>query len=354
VDANIIGILIWDLQGRILEANDAFLAMVGYDREDLTARDVHWTDMTPPEWRERDEQLWLPELRQTGSLQPFEKEFFRKDGSRVPVLIGVATFGGGGQHGVAFVIDLTERKRSADALRALQMELTHANRLATMGQLVASIAHEVNQPIGAARNNANAGLRFLAQEPPDLGEIREALASVVNETYRAGDIIGGIRDQVKKVPPRMEGVDLNDAIEQVTALVRGELLKHRVSLQMNLAEGLPPVHADRVQLQQVLLNLILNAIEAIFGIDDEGRELVISTEANPSGGLLVAVADSGPGVAPEDRERVFQSFYTTKAGGVGIGLSICRSIADGHNGRLWADSNHPRGAVFRFTLPAHH
>jgi signal transduction histidine kinase len=123
---------------------------------------------------------------------------------------------------------------------------------------------------------------------------------------------------------------------------------------MNLAEGLPPVHADRVQLQQVMLNLILNAIEAIIGIDDEGRELVISTEANPAGGLLVAVADSGPGVAPEDRERVFQSFYTTKAGGVGIGLSICRSIADGHNGRLWADSNHPRGAVFRFTLPAHH
>jgi C4-dicarboxylate-specific signal transduction histidine kinase len=223
-----------------------------------------------------------------------------------------------------------------------------------MGQLVASIAHEVNQPIGAVRNNANAGLRFLAMEPAELGEVREALESVVSETYRAGDIIGGIRDQVKKVPPRMEGVHLNDAIEQVTALVRGELLKHRVSLQMSLAPNLPPAHADRVQLQQVILNLILNAIEAIAGLDDEVRELTITTELNPAGGLLVSVADSGPGVAPEDRERVFESFFTTKAGGVGIGLSICRSIVDAHDGELWADGNSPRGAVFRFTLPAHH
>ena len=160
--------------------------------------------MTPPEWRERDEQQLVPELKMTGSLQPFEKEFFRKDGSRVPVLIGVANFEEGGYQGVAFVLDLTERKRAADALRALQMELAHANRLATMGQLAASIAHEVNQPIGAARNNAHAALRFLAGDPPDLAEVREALECVVNETYRAGDIIGRIRDQVKKVPPRME------------------------------------------------------------------------------------------------------------------------------------------------------
>ena len=286
-------------------------------------------------------------------MQPFEKEFFRKDGSRVPVLIGVATFEDGGHQGVAFVLDLTERKHAADALRALQMDLAHANRLATMGQLAASIAHEVNQPIGAARNNAHAALRFLARDPPDLAEVREALECVVNDTYRAGDIIERIRDQVKKVPPRKEGVDLNDAIEEVIALVRGELSKHRVSLQMRLADGLPPVHADRVQLQQVMLNLILNAIEAMIGVDDEVRELVISTESSPSEGLLVAVGDSGPGIAPEDRERVFESFYTTKAGGVGIGLSICRSIIDAHGGRLWADAHQPRGAVFRFTLPVH-
>ena len=214
--------------------------MVGYDREDLVSRRVRWTDLTPPEWLARDEQQLVPELKMSGSLQPFEKEFFRKDGSRVPVLIGVATFEEGGYQGVAFVLDLTERKRAADALRELQTELAHANRLATMGQLAASIAHEVNQPIGAVRNNAHAALRFLAGDPPDLAEVTEALECVVNETYRAGDIISGIRDQVRKTPPRKDIVDLNEAIKDVIALVRGELSKHRVSVQTQLAEGLPP------------------------------------------------------------------------------------------------------------------
>jgi C4-dicarboxylate-specific signal transduction histidine kinase len=217
--------------------------------------------------------------------------------------------------------------------------------------LTASIAHEVNQPIGASRNNAHAALRFLAADPLDLAEVREALESVVSETYRAAEILSRIRDQVKKAPPRMEGVTLNAAIEEVIALVRGELSKHRVTVRTRLAAGLSPVYADRVQLQQVVLNLILNAIEAITSIDDESRELVISTESSQPEGVLVAVADSGPGVNPDDRERVFESFYTTKTGGVGIGLSICRSIIDAHSGRLWVDAGQPRGAVFRFTVP---
>jgi PAS domain S-box-containing protein len=354
VDANIIGIIIWDLQGRILEANDAFLRMVGYDREDLVTRCVRWTDLTPPEWRDRDQQQLVPELKMTGSLQPFEKEFFRKDGSRVPVLLGLAAFEDDAHQGVAFVLDLTERKRAADTLRALQMELAHASRLATMGQLAASIAHEVNQPIGAVRNNAHAALRFLADKPPDLAEVQEALECVVSETYRAGDILAGIRDQIKKAPPRKERVDLSSAIEEVIALVRGELSKHHVSVQTRLAPGLSPVHGDRVQLQQVMLNLIVNAIEAMTTVDDEVRELVVSTEPSPAEGLLVAVGDSGPGIPLVNRERIFESFFTTKAAGVGIGLSICRSIIEAHGGRLWADAHQPRGAVFRFTLPVRH
>jgi C4-dicarboxylate-specific signal transduction histidine kinase len=309
--------------------------------------------MTPPEWREHDEQQRVPEIRGAGALQPYEKEFFRKDGSRVPVLIGAATFEDGGQQGVAFVLDLTERKHAADALRALQADLAHANRLATMGQLTASIAHEVNQPIGAARNNAHAALRFLTGNPPDLAEVREAIECVVKDTYRAGDIISGIRDQVKKAPPRKAAVDLNEAIEEVIALVQGELLKHQISIQMRLGEGLSAVHADRVQLQQVMLNLILNAIEAMISVGDNARELVISTESIPEGKLLVRVQDSGPGVAPENRERIFESFYTSKAGGVGIGLSICRSIVEVHSGQLWVDVHQARGAAFSFTLPAH-
>jgi PAS domain S-box-containing protein len=351
VDANIIGIFICDVEGRIHEANDAFLRMVGYDREDLVSRSIRWTDMTPPEWRERDQQKLVPELKMTGSLQPFEKEFFRKDGSRVPVLIGAATYEEDGNQAVAFVLDLTERKHAADVLREVQTELAHANRLATMGQLAATIAHEVNQPIGAVRNNAHAALHFLVRDTPDLKEVKESLECIVNDSYRAGNIISRIRDQVQKVPPRMEGVGLNDALEEVMALLRGELSKNRVSVRTQFAEGLPPVHGDRVQLQQVVLNLVLNAIEAMVSVDAEVRQLVISTGPSPSEGVLVAIGDSGPGVTPEDYERIFNSFHTTKAGGVGIGLSICRSIIDAHEGKLWVDANRPRGAVFRFTLP---
>jgi PAS domain S-box-containing protein len=353
VDANIIGIAIWDFDGQILDANDAYLQILGYQREDILSGRLRWRDLTPPEWLEREERHVLPQLKVTGSIAPYEKEYFRKDGSRVPVLLGLATFEKGGNQGVAFALDLTERKHAADAMRALQMDLAHANRLATMGQLAASIAHEVNQPIGAARNNAHAALRFLMVDPPDLAEVKEAIECVVNDTYRAGDIISGISDQVKKVPPCKATVDLNEAIEEVIALVRGELSKHRVSIQMRLAEGLPSVHAGRVQLQQVMLNLILNAIEAITSVDDELRELVISTESSPPDGVQVAIGDSGTGVAPEDRERIFESFFTTKPDGVGIGLSICRSIIDAHSGRLWVDAHQPRGAVFRFILPVH-
>jgi PAS domain S-box-containing protein len=248
---------------------------------------------------------------------------------------------------------IIERKRSEEALQRAQAELSHVMRVTTLGELAASIAHEINQPIGAARNNAHAALRFLIRESPDLGEVREALQGVVNDTYRASDIISGIRDQVKKVPPRMDCVDLNDAIVEVIALVRGELSKNRVAVQLRVAEDLPPARADRVQLQQVILNLILNAMEAMVGIEDEARELVIGAALSEVEGLLVTIADSGPGIAPEDRERIFDSFYTTKDGGVGIGLSICRSIIDAHGGRLWADAHQPVGAVLKFTLPVH-
>lgn len=238
-----------------------------------------------------------------------------------------------------------------EALGKARSDLAHVARVTSLGALTASIAHEVNQPIHASRNNAHAALRFLAADPPNLTEVREALESVVNETYRVEDILGRIRDQVKKTPPHMEGVNLNDAIEEVIALVRGELSKHRVSVKTQLAVGLSSVHADRIQLQQVVLNLILNAIEAITSINDDSRELVISTESGLAEGVLVAVADSGRGVNRDDRERIFESFYTTKTGGVGIGLSICRAIIDAHSGRLWVDARQPRGAVFRFTLP---
>ena len=253
------------------------------------------------------------------------------------------------------MLDLTERKRAEEEherLRQLEADLAHMNRLSIMGELAASLAHEITQPIATARNNARAALNFLDQQPPDLGEVREALGCVVGDADRAGDIIGRIRDQIKKAPPQKDRFDLNEAINEVIVLARSAIAKNGVSVQTRLTEGLFPVQGDRVQLQQVVLNLILNAVEAMGSVEEGTRELLISTEQRQANDILLAVRDSGPGIDPECLERVFEAFYTTKSSGVGMGLSICRSIIDAHGGRLWAAANEPRGAIFQFTLPS--
>lgn len=485
VEANIIGICISTRDGGIIEANDAFLRIVGYDREDLVAGRVQWMDLTAPESLERTA-LALAELDSTGTIQPFEKEYFRKDGSRVPVLVGVAAFDEERYQLVAFVLDLTERRRSEQELREseerfrtlvqfsfdaywetdaqhrfirqefaesvsdapatgselgktrwevphlepdedawrkhrdtldahqpfrdfevarptphggkryvsvsglpvfdeagrfigyrgvgrhiterkraeaearesdrrnreMQMELAHANRVATMGHLTASIAHEVKQPIAATMTNAQAALRFLDGPMMDIDEVREILHDIVRDGTRAGEVISHIRDLVKKAPPRRDRWEVNGAIREVVELTRGETAKNSISVHTNLTDGLPLVEGDRVQLQQVLLNLIINAIEAMSGIGEGPRELLISSGTANSGGVLVTVYDSGPGLASAGLDRLFESFYTTKPNGLGLGLSICRSIVETHGGRLWASANVPRGAIFQFTVPA--
>ncbi|MGY3149638.1 PAS domain S-box-containing protein [Bradyrhizobium sp. USDA 3397] len=600
VDANIIGIFVADREGRIVEANDAFLRILGYDREDLVSGRVRWTELSPPEWHERDMRTQA-ELNSIGSVQPFEKEYFRKDGSRVPVLIGAALFERGGNEGVAFVLDLSERKRaeeavkwseesfraivettpecvklvardgtvlltnaagaemagvpSADAvvgqrffdfvapehqklyrefhervcagqrgflefdllnaqgvrwhmethaaplrtsdgsivqlgvtrdmtarkraiealreseqrlrsvidgipgfiailapdgdveainrqivdycgetleglkqwavngiiypedlphladvfgrsiaegipyqcearlrrfdgqyrwfdirgipvrensggvscwyvlltdiedrtqalarLQQMQADFAHVNRVSMMGELAATLSHEITQPIASARNNARAAINFLDQIPPDLREVREALGCVVDDSDRAGNIIGRIRDQVRKVPPQKHHFDLNAAVSEMIVLARSAIIRNSVSVQTQLADQLSHVYGDRVQLQQVVLNLILNAVEALGTVETGVRELLISTKQDHSDVLFV-VRDSGPGIDPTQLERLFEAFYTTKPNGTGMGLSICRSIINAHGGRLWAGANEPRGAVFQFTLP---
>jgi PAS domain S-box-containing protein len=475
VDANIIGIFIADREGRILEANDAYLRIVGYDREDLVLGRLHRTELTPPEWREVHERAWR-KLNSTGAVQPFEKEYSRKDGSRVPVLIGAALFKEGGDQGLAFVLDLTERKRAEEALREserslrsaidgipglvvalapngeveainrqireycdqsldelknwgtngtihaddlphfaevftksiaagvsyqtearvrrfdgeyrwfdirgipvrdvsdrivrwyslltdiedrtqalarlqqMQSDFARMNRVSVMGELAASLSHEIAQPIASARNNARAAQNFLKMQPPDLGEVGEALACVVGDADRAGDIIHRIREQMKKAPPRKEPFDLNAAIIEVMVFAQSVTLRNGVSVQTRLAGGLLLVLGDRVQLQQVLLNLILNAAEAMSSVEEGARELLISTKEDQTG-VVVAVRDSGPGIDPQHLDQIFEAFYTTKSSGTGMGLSICRSIIHAHGGKLWAEANEPRGAVFQFTLP---
>jgi PAS domain S-box-containing protein len=247
--------------------------------------------------------------------------------------------------------DLTEHVLASEALREAQRELAHVNRLTTMGQLTASIAHEVNQPIAATVTNAQAALRWLDARLPDLEETRQAVARIVSDGIRAGEVVDRIRALIKKVPARRDRFGINDAIMDVVALTRSELSSHGVSLQTQFAQGLPLIQGDRVQLQQVMLNLIVNAIEAMNGVSERARKLSISTEMDSSNGALVAVRDSGLGLDPASLENLFDAFYTTKSSGMGMGLSICRSIIEAHGGRIWAEANVPQGATFQFTLP---
>jgi PAS domain S-box-containing protein len=249
-------------------------------------------------------------------------------------------------------IDMTERRRAEEARLDAQNALAHANRVTAMGQLAASIAHEVNQPIAATVTNAEAALRWLDRRPPDLEEVRQTLACIAKDGNRAAEVIDEIRALIKKAPPRKDRLEINGAIREVIGLTRGEVVKNGVWVHAELAEGLPLIQGDRVQLQQVILNLVINSVEAMSGVGEGARELLISTGKAEPDSVLVAVRDSGPGLAPATLERLFESFYTTKPSGLGLGLSICRSIIEAHGGRLWACANVPRGAVFQFTMPA--
>jgi PAS domain S-box-containing protein len=468
VDSNIIGIIIWDLEGRIIEANHAFLDMLGYSREDLISGRVRRTELTPPEWRDADDRA-IAELKAAGSVQPREKEYFRKDGSRVPVLVGAANLEGTQEEGVAFVLDLSERKRAeylarqvfdsspdrisivgrdyrwqranpalerrwgipaerfigrhvadflgadtfeqtakpnydrcfageevsyagwfnlalgrrylaatytplrpdserveaalvisrdltehmlaSEALREAQIGLAHANRVTTMGQLTASIAHEVNQPLAAIIANAEACLRWLDRETPDLGAARRSVEWVIDDSNRANEVIRRVRSLAKKTDLEKAPLDINDVVREVTALVQRELTSHQASLRMDLAPALPMILGDRIQLQQVIINLVMNGAEAMQSVIDRPRELVIRSAQHETQKVLVSVTDCGVGISAEDADRLFNPFFTTKSSGMGMGLSICRSIIEAHGGRLWVTANIPHGATFLFTLP---
>jgi PAS domain S-box-containing protein len=350
----------WVLDGttrRFLYWSDESYRIWGFDPlQSLPSRDDMWGRIHPDDqerlWKEvqealREQRDFFEEFRillPDGTVKYLEANTHHEF-SPLGVLLEV----------VCTNVDVTERKRAQDEreqLRQLEADLAHINRVSTMGELAASLSHEILHPIATARNNARAGMRFLEMNPPNLDEAREALGCVVRDADRAKDIVGRIRNQIKRAPPRKMRFGFNEAVNEVIVMVQSAIAKNGISFSTRLMDGLVPVQGDRVQLQQVLVNLILNAVEAMSSIEDGTRELSIRTEQSQTGGILVAVHDSGPGVDPVNLERVFEPFYTTKTSGIGMGLSICQTIINGHGGRLWMSANEPRGAVFQFTLPA--
>ena len=247
--------------------------------------------------------------------------------------------------------DTTERKRTGEALRQAEADLARMHRVLVLGELSSSIAHEINQPVSALITNASAGLRWLAARPPNVDEARLSLEAIAANGHRVSEIIARICGLAKKAPPRRESVDVNDVIREVVALSQPKLTRHRVHLVSRLADNMPRVMADSLQLQQVVLNLLVNAVEAMDGVADRPRELTITSAAGEKDQALVEVRDTGVGLDPTNADRLFQSFYTTKADGMGMGLAISRSIIAAHEGRLSAAPNEPHGALFRLTLP---
>jgi PAS domain S-box-containing protein len=489
VEANVVGIVMWNLEGAITDANESFLRLVKYNRDDVAYGRVRWKGLTPPEWCDCDERA-IGQLKTTGIFQPYEKELFRKDGSRVPVLLGGALFEGAGNEGVAFVLDLSEQKRiaaelerrvaerrraeealarseaflaegqrlsrtgsfawcaesgettwseelyrifeleqgtnvtlerigsrvhpgdlpmlsglinlvqegvsvesehrllmpdrtvkyvhliahgrrdavgrleyigavqdvtqrrlSEEALGEARSELTRVARVTSLGVLTASIAHEVNQPLSGIITNASTCLRMLSANPPNIDGARETARRTIRDGNRASDVITRLRALYTKKEPVVESMDLNEAAREVAVLSSTEIQRNGVTLRQELADDLPPALGDRIQLQQVILNLLRNAVDAMSAIDGRPRELLIRTERHEGNQVRLSVKDSGVGFTPEAAEKIFEAFYTTKTDGMGIGLSISRSIIEAHQGCLRATPNDVPGATFSFSIP---
>ena len=253
---------------------------------------------------------------------------------------------------VGALMDITETRKAQEALHTAQSELAHVTRLTTLGEMSASIAHEVNQPLASVVTNGDACLRWLARDVPQLDEARSAVERMISGASHASDVISRIRALSKKGAFERARLDVNEVINDVLVLMRREITDHRVSLRLDLGSSLAPVHGDRVQLQQVIMNLLMNGIQAMRPVTDRRRELLIRSREHGSDQMLVAVEDSGIGIEPENVDRLFNAFFTTKPEGLGIGLSICRSIIEQHDGRIWATRNAGTGSTFQFTLPA--
>jgi PAS domain S-box-containing protein len=347
-------ILTIDQTSTILFVNGAVEKAFGYTPAEIVGQKI--TALMPERMRHRHEEA-LRRYLETGekriSWNAVPLLGLHKNGREINLDVSFTEVGTGDERFFSGIVrDVTERKRTEEALQKTQAELAHVTRVATLGEMTASIAHEINQPLAAVVNNASACLRWLAAH--NLEEARQSAALVVADGHRAGEIVARIRALVKKAPPRKDWLGINDTIHEVIALVRSEVHRNGIALETQFSDdvhSVPLILADRIQVQQVLLNLIINAIEAMSGAGDGPRELLVRSGTDELQHVLVAVRDSGPGLDPQSLERLFDAFYTTKPHGLGMGLAISRSIIEAHGGRLWATANEGTGATFQFTLP---
>jgi PAS domain S-box-containing protein len=351
-EASAVGIAVLDEQHHFAATNEALQKMVGYGGEELQS--LGPLDITHQDDREVTQKL-IEDMRK-GKRQDFptETRYRRKDNKVIWVRVSAARAldSSSSLRGIPAIIeDITERKRAEVAWHDARDALSRATRLTVMGELSASIAHEVNQPLAAIITNGQACERFLGFSPPDLDEVKDAVGEIVRDGRRASEVLKRVRAMSKNTAPERGRVDVNHAIAEVLALTRDELQRHRVVVQTDLRSKLPTVVADRVQLQQVVLNLVMNGIDAMRGVTDRPRILTVRSQLNDQGNIVVNVADSGVGLDPANRDRIFESFFTTKPEGMGMGLAISNTIIEAHHGRLWAESGSPFGAVFGFTLP---
>jgi PAS domain S-box-containing protein len=331
---------------RFIDINGRACLDLGYTREELLSMRVYDID---PNVDKRMCARVTDDLRNSGSTV-IESLRRRKNGSTFPVEVSIKQVQLDRVYFVSVARDITERKQAEQALRESQAALARVTRIAAMGELTASIAHEINQPLAAVATNASATLHWLAARPPNLDEARAAVKRAIQEANRAGDVIKRIRALLQKEQPQLRPLDANAVIQEVLLLAESELLRGGVAVKTELAVDVPTVFGDRIQLQQVVLNLIMNGIDAMSAIADRPRELLILSAAHPEG-ALIQVQDSGRGLDPEHASRIFEPFFTTKPQGIGMGLSISRSIVESHGGRLWADPGPSCGAVLQFILP---
>lgn len=345
------GITVLDRNQYFIMANSTYQNMVGYTNDEL--KKLTPLDITPAGEREINKALFK-EL-QEGKRQHFElvKRLQRKDGKLIWIqlyVFRIPDWESVGQHTFGMVFDITEKMQAQDALQVARAELARSAQVSRMGAMTASIAHEINQPLGAIVANASAGLRWMAKTPPAFDEVRGCFERIVREGRRTADVIQSVRAMFKSKELARVSIDLNQLIHEVLTLVQGTLQRHGIVVHTELDKMLIPVTGNRVQLQQVLFNIVTNAIEAMESVAD--RTMLVKSELESSGEVRITVEDSGSGINPENIDQIFGSFFTTKADGMGMGLSICRSIIDSHGGRLWASRGHSQGAVFQFTLPA--